>query len=132
MPTIRRSPPKEETWESYEARFPVQTIQIARRAFSQLENYVSQRQLDWTPKLLPGWLSYKSGRENRVTVVLRAQPPLLFCIKMRRSPEMTGLKNPYPKLRADWEPNHTEWVFYLPDTGSVPDLSKVLDMVPRL
>jgi hypothetical protein len=129
---IRRSPPKEETWASYRARFPHQTIDIAKRLFDQLDTYVRERQLDWKPKLLPGWLSYKAGRENRVTVVLRAESPVMACIKMRRSPDRLGVANPYPELRAEWDEMHTEWIFLIPTASAVPDLSLVLDLVPRI
>jgi len=80
---IRRSPPKEESWESYKTRFPHQRVTTVKRVFEQLERYVEDRGLEWTPKLLPVWASYKKGRENRVTVLLRTEQPVKVAIKMR-------------------------------------------------
>jgi hypothetical protein len=129
---IRRSSPGDETWAGYKARFPSRTVSVAKRLFEQLERYVETNRLSWSPTLRPNWPSYKQGRENRVTIIMRTEDPIKLCIKLRASPKQLGLGSPYPYLKDEWDSGHKEWVWEIPTAGPVPDLSLALDLVPKI
>jgi hypothetical protein len=128
---IRRSPPKEETWANYKARFPANQVAIAKRVSDAVEAYARVNRLPWAKKLLPGWVSYKAGRENRVTIIMRVDLPIKRCIKLRDRPENLRLQNPYPALVNGWDEEHSEWMWDVPTAGLIPDLTAALDVAVR-
>lgn len=128
---IRRSPPKEETWAGFKARFPANQVAIAIRVSDAVEAYAGANRLPWAKKLLPGSVSYKADRRNRATIIMHVELPIKLCIVLRDRPENLRLQNPYPALVNGWDDEHKTWMWDLPTAGQIPDLTAALDIAVR-
>jgi hypothetical protein len=132
--TIRRRPPTDETWASYESRFPDDKLKVVERLYDELTAYGASVPLPWAPVLRPGGISFQMRRleqirpHNVAGIRLFQSKPVEFTVKFAERPPSHRLDGCYPGLRGWWAPKYKQWEWAIPDAGAVPDVGLALDL----
>ena len=139
MPKIRRGPPTDESWRSYEARFPNEKVAVAKSLCERLAAYGTINGVLWTPALRPAYFGFymtRPGQTKRHFVAgasLFKERDIAFCVKFSERPVPHRLETCYPELDSWWNPVHKQWEWSIPDLGAVPNVGRAVDLstVPR-
>jgi hypothetical protein len=127
-----REQPAESSWESYEARYPASRVEVARRLFDDMTQYVKEHQLPWTPALRSWYLGYKRPGGYYVSLIhLHVDNPVALTVKIPDEPDLLGLANPYPNLKSLWRSNSREWSWDVPTIGDMPDVQLAIEISRR-
>lgn len=122
-------PPRDWTWEAYEHEQSMSTVKLetAKACFTQIQDALAARRLDWTPVFRQGYIGFvRPGPYHVVTLDLRSGT-LFVSVKLPDPPEQLGLKNPYSELDQTWAPATRQWGWYIPNAQSVPDFGTAID-----
>lgn len=123
---------KEWTWDDYEALFDELKIEIARRLFDLVGQYVVEHELPWEPNLAARWLGYMRPGNYYVPVIRFSGKAVQFGVRIPDAPERLGLCDPYSQLAVSWHEPWREWMWEVPSLEDIPDIHLALDIARGL